>query len=331
MLRRVAVAAPDPTDAADGGGAGKPGRGAAVFFKVPRLLVGLAAATRCECESPVRSPTSPLDLRALAALGGQLLRSPRSPRSWDARRAGLGGLIDGLAEPDGANNRLLGPQMRQTKPHCLTKSYTSQSRTCGAGMQPELGKAGATAAASATVMSVPCSRFYGDVKSGPEVTVSSGAQPGVNGHPADLGKFPATGSLPASIGCQRRYIGSVSATEVERSEDYTRIIAHGPNPKTTHIFGDCILEPCTESYLLVKLSDSGEELRRFCSSCKKKLDGNDICFYRGDKAFCSGDCRHQEILAEDEEESNTAVSSPVSIGSSSFHDDIFMAGMAMLT
>ncbi|KAG8084971.1 hypothetical protein GUJ93_ZPchr0010g10147 [Zizania palustris] len=275
---------------------GEARRGAAVFFKVPRLLVGLAAATRCECESPVRSPTSPLDLRALAALGGKLLQSPRSPRSWDARRAGLGGLIDGLADPDGANNRLLGLQIRQTKPHCLTKSYTSQSRTCGA-----------------------------------EVTVSSGAQPGVNGHPADLGKFPATGSLPASIGCQRQYIGSVSATEVERSEDYTRIIAHGPNPKTTHIFGDCILEPCTESYLLVKLSDSGEELRRFCSSCKKKLDGNDICFYRGDKAFCSGDCRDQEIPVEDEEESNTAISSPVSIGSSSFHDDIFMAGMVMLT
>uniref|UniRef100_J3M4H9 FLZ-type domain-containing protein n=1 Tax=Oryza brachyantha TaxID=4533 RepID=J3M4H9_ORYBR len=176
------------------------------------------------------------------------------------------------------------------------------------------------------------SRFYGDVKSGPEVTVSGGAQLGVNaGRAADLGKFPATGSLPASIGCPPRYIGSVSATEVEQSEDYTRIIARGPNPKTTHIFGDCILEPCTESYWLVKLSGSGEELRRVCSYCKKKLDGNDLCFYRGEKSFCSGDCRDQEILIEDEEESNTAISSPISIGSaSSFHDDLFMAGMAVL-
>ncbi|KAF0920114.1 hypothetical protein E2562_033360 [Oryza meyeriana var. granulata] len=315
MLRRVAVV-PDAGDAADG----KPrGAAAAAFFKVPRLLVGLAAA-RCECDSPTRSPTSPLDLRAFAALGGgPLLRSPRSPRSWDARRAGLGGLIDGLAEPGAAKNRLLVPQMRPTKP-----------RACGP-VQPELGKAGDAAAPTAG-MSVPCSRFYGDVKSGPEVTVSGGAQLGVNsGHASDLGKFPATGSLPASIGCTPRYIGSVSAMEVEQSEDYTRIIAHGPNPKTTHIFGDCILEPCTESYWLVKLSDSGEELRRFCSFCKKKLDGNDLCFYRGEKAFCSGDCRDQEILIEDEEESNTVVSSPVSIvSSSSFHDDVFMAGMAVL-
>ncbi|XP_040380171.1 FCS-Like Zinc finger 11-like [Oryza brachyantha] len=319
MLRKVVVV-PDAGDAADG--AGKP-RSAAAFFKVPRLLVGLAAA-RCECDSPARSPTSPLDLRAFAALGGGPL--PRSPRSWDARRAGLGGLIDGLPEPGAAENRLLGPQMRR----CVARSFPSQPRACGP-VQPELGKAG-DAVAGGGGMSVPCSRFYGDVKSGPEVTVSGGAQLGVNaGRAADLGKFPATGSLPASIGCPPRYIGSVSATEVEQSEDYTRIIARGPNPKTTHIFGDCILEPCTESYWLVKLSGSGEELRRVCSYCKKKLDGNDLCFYRGEKSFCSGDCRDQEILIEDEEESNTAISSPISIGSaSSFHDDLFMAGMAVL-
>uniref|UniRef100_A0A0E0PIA8 FLZ-type domain-containing protein n=1 Tax=Oryza rufipogon TaxID=4529 RepID=A0A0E0PIA8_ORYRU len=320
MLRRVAVAPPDAGDAADG----KPRGGAAALFKVPRLLVGMAAAAAaarpCECDSPARSPTSPLDLRAFAA--PPLLRSPRS---WDARRAGLGGLIDdGLAEPPGAAamSRLLMPQMRPTKP-----------RPCGPA-QPELGNAVGAAAG----MSVPCSsRFYGDVKSGPEVTVAGAAQLRVNGGAhaaaADLGKFPATGSLPASIGRPPppRYIGSVSATVVEQSEDYTRIIARGPNPKTTHIFGDCILEPCTESYWLVKLSGSGDELRRLCSSCKKNLDGSDLCFYRGEKAFCSGDCREQEILIEDEEESNTAVSSPISIDSSlSFHDDLFMAGMAML-
>uniref|UniRef100_A0A0D9WDG3 FLZ-type domain-containing protein n=1 Tax=Leersia perrieri TaxID=77586 RepID=A0A0D9WDG3_9ORYZ len=225
---------------------------------------------------------------------------------WDARRAGLCALIDD--DGDGAVKSRL--QMRPA----------TTPRPCRPS-PPDLAAAG---------MSVPCGRFYGDVKSGPETTVSGGAHLTA----AVLADFPATGSLPATIGCPpaaARYIGSVSATEVEQSEDYTRIIARGPNPKTTHIFGDCILEPCTESYWLVKLSGD-EPRRRFCEFCNmKKLDDSDLSFYRGEKVFCSGDCRGQAILTEDEE-SNTAVS-PVSIGSSSSfsEDDVFMAGMAVLT
>jgi hypothetical protein len=156
---------------------------------------------------------------------------------------------------------------------------------------------GTASGAVASRKPLPCSRSYGDVKSGPEVTVPGAAPPCASSHPADLGKFPAPGSLPASIGGPRRYVGSVSATEVEQSEDYTCIIAHGPNPKTTRIFGDCILEPCTlgdgvdamevkegaESYWLVKCFDDGEPGEEFlssCVSCKKKLDGNDSCIYR---------------------------------------------------
>ncbi|RLN04313.1 putative LRR receptor-like serine/threonine-protein kinase [Panicum miliaceum] len=109
-----------------------------------------------------RSPTSPLDLRPFTALGGSLLWSPRSPRSWDSRRVGLGGLVDdALAEPaPGARNRLLGPQMQE-----------------------------------------PLAAL-------------------VQRHLADLGKFRASGSLPASIGSPRRYIGSVSAMEVEPSGSF---------------------------------------------------------------------------------------------------------------
>jgi len=191
----------------------------------------------------------PLDLRApFAKLGGSLLRSPRSPRtrSRDSHRLGLGGLVDddALAEPAAAsNNRLFGPQARQPfkLPQRLAKPLTTtQPRDC-AHASPELGNVGT----AASCKPVPCSRSYGDVKSGPEVTVPGGAPPGASSHHADLGKFPAPGSLPASIGGPRRYVGSVSATEAEQSEDYTCIIAHGPNPKTTRIFGDCILEPCT--------------------------------------------------------------------------------------
>ncbi|CAH2068016.1 unnamed protein product [Thlaspi arvense] len=34
----------------------------------------------------------------------------------------------------------------------------------------------------------------------------------------------------------------IPTREMALSEDYTCIISHGPNPKTTHIFGDCILD-----------------------------------------------------------------------------------------
>lgn len=55
-----------------------------------------------------------------------------------------------------------------------------------------------------------------------------------------LGNKPS--SLPIPIGSSHGLIGSLSAKEIELSEDYTCIISHGPNPKTTHIFGDCVLD-----------------------------------------------------------------------------------------
>lgn len=166
-----------------------------------------------------------------------------------------------------------------------------------------------------------------------------------------LGELPGPGSLPASIaggGGRRRFVGSVSASEVEQSEDYTCIIARGPNPKTTHIFGDCILEPqdveaavevndgAAKSYLVVKCAtetaaDAGEDFLSSCFTCKKKLEGNDIYIYRGEKAFCSAECRDQEIMIEEEAENNiTSIGSPRS-SCSSLHEDIFMAGMMVAT
>nr|CAB3464134.1 unnamed protein product [Digitaria exilis] len=346
LLRRVTA------DDGAGAGVGRPR-----LFAMPRLLVGLGAAPP-DCDSPTaaRSPTSPLDLRApFAALGGSMLRSPRSPRSWESHRLGLGGLVDDalLAEP-AARNRLLGPQMRQPfklPQRITTKPFTTQPRACGqAASSPVVGNVETAAGASAKP--VACSRSYGDVKSGPEVTVPGGAQPGASSHPADLGKFMASGSLPASIGGPRRYVGSVSATEVEQSEDYTCIIEHGPNPKTTRIFGDCILEPCTvrvsdgesldamevkegaESYWLVKCFDAGQagdEFLSSCTSCKKKLDGSDSCMCRGGKALSSGNCRDNNEILTEEEENSAGVSSLSSAGSaSSFNDDIFMAEMVVL-
>ncbi|CAO2185930.1 unnamed protein product [Urochloa humidicola] len=340
MLRRM-VSDPSSDYSGGGGGEARP-RASAALFAVPRLFVGFAAKRPSDGESS-RSPTSPLDPKAL------LLRSPRSPRTW-----GAPGLVDALAGD--ATNCLLSPRLR-------LKSYTSLPKDCngngnGDHSLPELGKTmscpAPDTAAAAGGLSVPCSRFHhhGDLKSGPEATTQSDGNGGKR-HSFDLGKLPGPGSLPASIPAgEPRFIGSVSASEIEQSEDYTRIIARGPNPKTTHIFGDCILEPHTVGdsdeaaameveegaagcYFVVKCAagaaaPAADNFLSSCFACKKKLDGNDIYIYRGEKAFCSASCRDQEIQLEEEAENNTASISPRS-SCSSIHEDIFMAGMIVAT
>ncbi|XP_030456680.1 FCS-Like Zinc finger 8 isoform X1 [Syzygium oleosum] len=89
--------------------------------------------------------------------------------------------------------------------------------------------------------------------------------------------------------------GLISASEMELSEDYTCVISHGPNPKTTHIFDDCIVESRWGSIGLSEADcrkDNGlfladhcrfpsESFLSFCYTCKKNLgDGEDIYIYR---------------------------------------------------
>lgn len=353
MLRRM-VSDQGPGSGGSGGDARpRGGGGGGALFAVPRLFIGLAAAKRAPdgAGESERSPTSPLDPKAL------LLRSPRSPRTWDAEPVGLGLVVDVAlaagADSSAAKTCVLSPRLRLRTHGCAG----STTKGCGGGghSQPELGGKTISCPASATAgMSVPCSRFFhGDLKSGPEAARPDGAHSSAKRHCFHLGELPGPGSLPASIaGGPRRFVGSVSASEVEQSEDYTCIIARGPNPKTTHIFGDCILEPQTvgksdvaamepkdgasaKSYLVVKrtaeaAAGPGEDFLSSCFTCRKKLEGNDIYIYRGEKAFCSAECRDQEIMIEEEAENSMAIGSPRS-SCSSLHEDIFMAGMMVAT
>lgn len=90
------------------------------------------------------------------------------------------------------------------------------------------------------------------------------------------------------------------STDMELSEDYTCVIAHGPNPRTTHIFDNCIVESCSTGHNYApsprqKRSLAGDSVSflAFCHVCKKSLgQGKDIFMYRGEKAFCSNECRH---------------------------------------
>ncbi|KAK8962262.1 hypothetical protein KSP40_PGU021237 [Platanthera guangdongensis] len=96
------------------------------------------------------------------------------------------------------------------------------------------------------------------------------------------------------------------------SEDYTCITSHGPNPKTTHLFGDRILESRMIHFGKKQGSEGAgchwiirgsansspfpsNDFLSSCDLCSKKLEEEiDIDMCRGDKqAFCSSNCREQ--------------------------------------
>lgn len=118
---------------------------------------------------------------------------------------------------------------------------------------------------------------------------------------ANSGIQPENSNSTSNSNSPQAFTRCVSVSEMELSEDYTCVISRGPNPRTTHIFDNCIVE----SYYT--LSDSGhfsksapENFLSFCYTCKKNLEQKiDIYIYRGDKAFCSRECRYQEMLLDD--------------------------------
>ncbi|GFP92312.1 hypothetical protein PHJA_001375300 [Phtheirospermum japonicum] len=139
--------------------------------------------------------------------------------------------------------------------------------------------------------------------------------------PADFGIKTKNSQIssPFSSNPVKDFTRQLSLKEMELSEDYTCVITHGPNPKTTHIFDDCIVESClgddpkSSEYKKMEM-DCGFEnnvstspspnFLSFCHTCKDILgQGKDIYIYRGEKAFCSHECRCEEMYSEGMENS----------------------------
>ncbi|KAL8162733.1 hypothetical protein V2J09_014222 [Rumex salicifolius] len=132
-------------------------------------------------------------------------------------------------------------------------------------------------------------------------------------------------SPKCSSGSPSNFHGSISSAEMELSEDYTCVISRGGHvTKMTRIFDDCIVDSyfgdpgVSSSSSSVNRDENGvsvspygsfgcqfESFLSFCHTCRKSLDqGNDIYMLRGEKAFCSDECRYREILMEEEMEKN---------------------------
>lgn len=98
--------------------------------------------------------------------------------------------------------------------------------------------------------------------------------------------------VPASSS-SNEFIKSLSASEIENSEDYTCVISHGPNPKTTHIFCDSILEVhANDLKKYCKSEEEEEEEEKLSSPMVNKLQTPNqfpsgdflcVCYYCNNK------------------------------------------------
>ncbi|CAM0148322.1 unnamed protein product [Urochloa decumbens] len=121
---------------------------------------------------------------------------------------------------------------------------------------------------------------------------------------ADMSRPCLTGAEPIAIGpaARRR-----AREEDELSESYTCVITHvaGAGGRSVRKrvyfgFGD------GGGSWLVEADDEvpvqrADFLSR-CCLCDKRLDGLDIYMYRGEKAFCSSECRCHQMLMDDRAE-----------------------------
>ncbi|XP_057468045.1 FCS-Like Zinc finger 14 [Actinidia eriantha] len=122
--------------------------------------------------------------------------------------------------------------------------------------------------------------------------------------------------------CGRNRVG-MEELEMDRLEDYTFVTCHGPNKSyTTRVYCDggqyghdiTSFERRSKNhgFALFEISPArfGEETTPYpasdflssCHLCQKKLHGKDIYMYRGEKAFCSTECRYGQIVMDERKE-----------------------------
>lgn len=269
------------------------------LFSSPRLFTALSVKGLTDSES-LMSPTSTLDSKPFSAIGSSSWyeRNTKSPKPcpdnrdlWekiDSRGIGLG-IVDALIDDKGdkkvskpeSRMVLLGSQLKIQIPPLLPSAFSPSGS--------------------------PGSPIDFGIK-----TRNSLSGPFSPGPSPCSGRKTPSGSTNTGSGLlsSRVFTGCLSTSEMELSEDYTCVISHGPNPRKTHIFDNCIIESCS-----VVSTDARKEdglfhdqscypsddflFLSFCYGCKKKLgQGKDIYMYRGEKAFCSRECRYQEMLYE---------------------------------
>ncbi|XP_068635351.1 FCS-Like Zinc finger 8 [Aristolochia californica] len=259
------------------------------FFNSPRLFTGFSSKGFLDSES-VMSPTSILDSKPFSAIGNPFWydKTPKPAESQMENRNPYAKI-----EPGGVGLGII-----EALDESHDKKFSKHDRRM-------------VLFGSQLKIQIPAVSPTGSLESPSDFgiktrnSLSSSFSPRFS--PSSGQKTP-TGSGHGVLSSPRIFTGSLSVSEMELSEDYTCVISHGPNPKTIHIFDNCIVETCVgcRNSQIEKCYPSDSFLS-CCYACKKNLgDGKDIYMYRGEKAFCSRECRYQEMLFEEDMEKSGA-------------------------
>lgn len=149
--------------------------------------------------------------------------------------------------------------------------------------------------------------------------------------------------------------GTAKAQEIDisctESESYTRVTSRRPDKAFNKVYYDngeiagaghdrsgyddmswtmnssvfCVSPPRVEVSTAFPMLD----FLSYCHLCRKQLHGRDIYIYRGEKAFCSPECRCRQIaMDERKEKCGTEVSRSLDVSNSSYsRENIFFTGV----
>ncbi|KAI4345655.1 hypothetical protein L6164_012755 [Bauhinia variegata] len=257
------------------------------FFSSPRLFTNFTSKGLNEADA-VMSPTSILDSKPFSGFKNPFwseTNSPRTPaaehkRYWDkldSKGVGLG-LIDALVDD---------------KPGDIA-SKRPENRMVLFGSQLKI-----------QIPLLPPPPSVPSLSESPKSPADFGFK--TRNFQTAKPAFRSANSALGTLNSPTAFTGCLSASEIELSEDYTRVISHGPNPRTIHIYDNCVIESSCFESLEVGFSASppkenslvSESFLSCCFYCRKSLgQGKDIYMYRGERAFCSRECRYQGILLE---------------------------------
>ncbi|KAL1202235.1 FCS-Like Zinc finger 10 [Cardamine amara subsp. amara] len=266
------------------------------------------------------SPTSPLDFRFFSSFGNPFAgSSSRSiwkgeQKSWDSGKVGLS-ILHSLAD-DHRHHQTDSSRILLPSPDSKNMIFGSLMRNGNLNCQKPL------------LSQAPAKAFIPNTDV-PKVVF------GIGHNPFDVVELQSS-CLVDTYCVNNNAFNGLADSDIEMSEDYTCVTSHGPNPKTTHIFGDQVLESAELNELKKLCCGKKKEsifdiapldltttpidvyhpknFLRTCYLCSKKLDfKEDIYMYSGYKAFCSSECRQvvldlDEEMNEEEEEDDEAMS-----------------------
>ncbi|KAL3625282.1 hypothetical protein CASFOL_030736 [Castilleja foliolosa] len=123
-------------------------------------------------------------------------------------------------------------------------------------------------------------------------------------------------------------------------EEYTIVTRHLPNKPYTKVYGHGggVMSNRASVFHIspVKFGDAdagdgapADDFLSSCHLCHKRLQGQDIYMYRGEKAFCSTECRYREIVMDERREKcSSEASKAVDVSSSPYaNGQIFTTGI----